>query len=151
MPYRLAKKFADAWNAGRFRVGVTGEPNDEDDWIMFDCKTTDVYVRFFNNKLTLATPMAMYFLHIDVGAIRDVVRLLYEMEITLQTIEYKYGEDVFFQDTYQLRAPTTELKLNWEPTKIPEVPRDAFKYNFMLNNVEDRYPPAIYPEIYAEA
>lgn len=147
MPYSLALQFARAWDNKCFQTGLMGKPNDKDDWIRFECET-HVYMRFFDKILTLATPMSTHFLNIEIGPIADVVRLLHDMEITLQTIEYKYGPDIFLQDTYQLRAPPTPLKIRWESTDIPEVSRHAFESDFKLAEVEDRYPPAIFPELY---
>jgi len=157
MPYWLAEQFAHAWDAGRFKEGlVDGEPNDEDDWIRFECSNIDVYVRFFNNKLTLTTSVATYFLSIEVGAIGDVIRFIYALDITLETIEYKYGDAVFYRDTYQIQAPPTDLKITWEPTILPDVPEEAFDCNFTKQIPpeeggeweEDRFPPAVFPEVY---
>jgi len=148
MPHCLAMQFARAWDDKRFLVGLTGKPNDEDDWIRFECDDTDVYVRFFNKTLTLATPMSTHFLNIKMGSISDVLRLLLEMDITLDTIKYKYGDEVFFKETYQMWAPPTRLTISWEPTMIPDVPRHAFECDFTLNVVKDRYPPSIFPELY---
>lgn len=152
MPVWLAQQFAIAWDKKRFQTGLEGEPNDEDDWIRFECEyTADVYMRFMDKKFTLATPASTHFLIIKMGSIadlKDVVRLLFELEITLQTILYKYEADVFSHDTYQLQAPRTRLKIDWESTHIPEVPKWAFECDFTLPDAHDRYPPAIFPDVW---
>lgn len=150
MPWWLAEKFARAWDAGRFRAGLTGKSNDEDDWIRFVGKYTDVYVRYLNKELTMSTPVSTHFLIIKMGSMTDVLRFLLELEITLQTIQYKHEADVFSYDTYQFRAPHTPLNIRWETTTIPDVPKIAFDCDFELMDADDRYPPAIFPEVWRQ-
>lgn len=148
MPWWLAEQFACAWDAGRFRGGLTGKPTDEDDWIRFVGEYTDVYVRYLDKKLTMSTPASTHFLIIKMGSMNDILGFLAYLEITLQTIQYKHEADVFSYDTYQFRAPCTALKIHWETTSMPDVPRAAFDCNFELVDADDRYPPAIFPEVW---
>ena len=152
MPWWLAEQFAQAWDAGRFRIGLTGKPNDEDDWIKFVGDYTSVYVRHLDKELTMSTPASTHFLIIKMGSIHDVVRFLVELDVTLQTIQYKHEADVFSYDTYQFRAPCTPLEIQWKTTSMPDVPRVAFDYDFKLVDADgklvDAYPPAIFPEVW---
>ena len=157
MPFWLAEQFAHAWDAGKIRNSLNV---DEDDWIRFVGDYTDVYVRLLNNELKMSTPASTHFLIIKMGSIREVVRFLLELEITLQTNQYKHKADVFSYDTYQFRAPCTTLKTYWEATRMPDVPRIAFDRDFELwvadekKDNEDRvkadirYPPALYPDVW---
>lgn len=155
MPYWLAEKFAFAWDNRRFRSGLLDDDeNDEDDWIRFRSEDTDVdvYVRFLDKTLTLTTPASTHYLNVKMGSIADVVRMLFDLKIKLKTIEYKYGNDVFFQDTYQFEEPSvmySTLDISWKSTDMPEVPRWAFECDFKLNGwVNDQYPPAPFPDVW---
>ena len=155
MPLWLAQEFARAWDAKLFQKGLDNGPNDKDDFIRFECEDTDVYMRLLDNKLTLATPVATHFLHIEMNIdLVYIINLLFHMDIISQKNEYKCGGDVFFENTHQLRLPSwgwldTVFKINWESTRIPEVPRRAFACNFELDEVDDRFPPAIFPELWS--
>ena len=144
-PMWLAQQFALAWGERRFKCGLEGQPNDEEDWVRFGGEYTDVYMRFMDKKLTLAMPASTHFLIIEMGSIADVVRFLIELEITLQTIPYKYEADVFSHDTYQFRAPCTSLKIDWKTTYMPDVPKRAFECDFTLPGVDVCYPPGYLP------
>jgi hypothetical protein len=148
MPWWLAEQFARAWDAGRFRCGLTGKPNDEDDWIRFVGEYTDVYVRHLDKKLTMSTPASTHFLIIKMGSMNDTLSFIVDLEINLQTIQYKHEADVFFYDTYQFQAPHTPLVIHWETTSMPDVPKVAFDCDFELVDADDRYPPAIFPEVW---
>ena len=151
MPWWLAEQFAFAWDAGRFRTGLTGEPNDKDDWIKFVGEHTDVYVRHVDKELTMSTPASTHFLIIKMGEwakMTDLMLFLVHLEINLQTIEYKYGADVFSYDTYQFRAPCTPLKTYLKTTCMPDVPKAAFDCEFELVEAGGRYPPAVFPEVW---
>lgn len=150
MPWWLAEQFAHAWDAGRFRCGLTGQPTDEDDWIRFVGEYTDVYMRHLDKKLTMSTPASTHFLIIEMGSMTDVLSFLVKLQITLKTIQYKHEADVFSYDTYQFRAPCTSLEIYWETTSMPDVPKAAFECEFELVGAGDRYPPAVFPEVWQQ-
>ena len=151
MPCWLAEQFALAWDTGRFRTGLTGEPNDKDDWIKFVGEHTDVYMRHVDRELTMSTPVSTHFLIIKMGTcanMTDLLSFIVQLQINLQTIEYKYGAGVFSYDTYQFQAPCTLLDIYWETTCMPNVPRWAFDCEFELVEAGGRYPPAVFPEVW---
>ena len=158
MPFWLAEQFAYAWDKGRFRVALLDdEENDVDDWIRFRSEETgvDVYVRFLDKTLTLTTPASTHYLNIKMGSIADVVRMLADLTIKLKNIQYKYVNDVFFQETYQFVEPRVTyktLEVTWQSTNIPDVPKWAFDCGFKLNGcVDDHYPPAPFPDVWDQS
>ena len=89
MPWWLAEQFSLAWDTGRFRTGLTGKPNDKDDWIKFVGEHTDVYVRYVDKELTMSMPASTHFLIIKKWVeMTHLMLFLVQLEINLQTIEY---------------------------------------------------------------